>query len=166
MCTHKSYCTCRKPPLVNKKKGQGPSSPGVTSSSSSSPDPSVPGSPPRTSASQAQAEAASPPAPSSPSKTTSGETAQASVYAQTRDGCIFCKPYQRSKDSLDGSKEACETQDPELFLNFRELLWYWGEYYLRRGRDRLSLEFSSRILYSEWKYVVGEFIMNTAFIFE
>lgn len=40
--------------------------------------------------------------------------------------------------------------------NFRELLWYWTEYYLRRGRDRLSLEFSSHTHFEEWHCVVGE----------
>jgi hypothetical protein len=35
-------------------------------------------------------------------------------------------------------------------LNFRELLWFWREYYLRRGRDRLSIEFSSRIAFPYW----------------
>jgi hypothetical protein len=40
--------------------------------------------------------------------------------------------------------------------NFRELLWYWQEYYLRRGRDRLSVEFSSHIPFRYWNSVVGE----------
>jgi hypothetical protein len=40
--------------------------------------------------------------------------------------------------------------------NFRELLWYWSEYYLRRGRDRLSLEFSTHISFHEWHSVVGK----------
>mgnify|MGYP003385499539 CR=1 FL=1 len=41
-------------------------------------------------------------------------------------------------------------------LNFRELLWYWSEYYQRRGRDRLSLEFSSHIRFEEWHSLVGK----------
>jgi hypothetical protein len=40
--------------------------------------------------------------------------------------------------------------------NFRELLWYWQEYYLRRGRDRLSVEFSSHIPFRYWNSIVGE----------
>lgn len=40
--------------------------------------------------------------------------------------------------------------------NFRELLWYWQEYYLRRGRDRLSIEFSSHIPFRFWYEVVGK----------
>ena len=38
--------------------------------------------------------------------------------------------------------------------NFRELLWFWREYYLRRGRDRLSIEFSSRIAFPYWQGLV------------
>lgn len=40
--------------------------------------------------------------------------------------------------------------------NFRELLWYWQEYYLRRGRDRLSIEFSVHIPFQYWRSIVGE----------
>lgn len=39
--------------------------------------------------------------------------------------------------------------------NFRELLWYWGEYYMRRGRDRLSLEFSTHIPCIHWKKLIS-----------
>jgi hypothetical protein len=39
-------------------------------------------------------------------------------------------------------------------VNFRELLWYWKEYYLRRGRDRLSIEFSSHIPFFHWHNLV------------
>jgi hypothetical protein len=42
-----------------------------------------------------------------------------------------------------------------LMVNFRELLWYWQEYYLRRGRDRLSLEFSSHVPFHKWIELVG-----------
>ena len=42
----------------------------------------------------------------------------------------------------------------KIFSNFRKLLWYWGEYYLRRGRDRLSLEFSSHLPFKLWNTVV------------
>ena len=38
--------------------------------------------------------------------------------------------------------------------NFREVLWFWQEYYSHRGRDRLSLEFSSHIRFQEWNHVV------------
>jgi hypothetical protein len=45
-----------------------------------------------------------------------------------------------------------------VMTNFRELLWYWREYYLRRGRDRLSIEFSSHIRFSHFLNLVGKFL--------
>jgi hypothetical protein len=42
-----------------------------------------------------------------------------------------------------------------VLRNFRELLWFWSEYYAHRGRDRLSLEFSSHLRFQEWKSVVS-----------
>lgn len=41
-----------------------------------------------------------------------------------------------------------------LCKNFRQLLWYWREYYLRRGRDRLSIEFCYHIPFSYWNDLV------------
>jgi len=41
-----------------------------------------------------------------------------------------------------------------LLMKFRELLWFWLEYYTHRGKDRLSLEFSSHLRFQEWKHVV------------
>lgn len=55
---------------------------------------------------------------------------------------------QEGAPLLTGSEVVCR--------NFRELLWYWQEYYLRRGRDRLSIEFSSHIPFRYWQSVVGE----------
>ncbi len=43
----------------------------------------------------------------------------------------------------------------DIMRNFREVLWFWIEYYSHRGRDRLSLEFSSHLRFQEWKQVVG-----------
>lgn len=43
-----------------------------------------------------------------------------------------------------------------VMINFRRLLWYWSEYYLRRGRDRLSVEFSSHIPFKHWNDLVGK----------
>jgi hypothetical protein len=43
----------------------------------------------------------------------------------------------------------------DVMRNFREVLWFWMEYYTHRGRDRLSLEFSSRIRFQEWNQVVS-----------
>jgi hypothetical protein len=42
----------------------------------------------------------------------------------------------------------------KVMENLRQLLWYWSEYYLRRGRDRLSIEFSSHIPFHKWSDVV------------
>ena len=47
------------------------------------------------------------------------------------------------------------TRDIPLFGRYRKLLWFWQEYYMRRGRDRLSLEFSSHILFPTWQAVVA-----------
>jgi len=42
----------------------------------------------------------------------------------------------------------------KVMTNFRELLFFWQEYYLRRGRDRLSIEFSSHIPFQHWGSLV------------
>ncbi|EWM28574.1 Protein of unknown function DUF3689 [Nannochloropsis gaditana] len=42
----------------------------------------------------------------------------------------------------------------DFMRNFRALLFFWQAYYLPRGRDRYSLEFSSHIPFVEWKNVV------------
>ena len=41
-----------------------------------------------------------------------------------------------------------------ILLNFRQVLWFWVEYYTHRGRDRLSLEYSSHLRYDDWISVV------------
>ena len=58
--------------------------------------------------------------------------------------------------ALEDTKVCVEFPSDEinLFSNFRRLLWYWREYYLRRGRDRLSLEFSSHLPFKIWNTVV------------
>jgi Trpc4-associated protein len=38
----------------------------------------------------------------------------------------------------------------QIMHNFRSLLFFWREYYLRRGRDRLSIEFNTRIPFKYW----------------
>ena len=43
----------------------------------------------------------------------------------------------------------------DVMRNFREVLWFWTEYYTHRGRDRLSLEFSSHLRFQEWNHVVS-----------
>lgn len=72
--------------------------------------------------------------------------------------------YQKYLSSIDNkTSQECDV-DSKLsngalvMTNFRELLWYWREYYLRRGRDRLSIEFSSHIRFSHFLNLVGKFL--------
>jgi hypothetical protein len=56
---------------------------------------------------------------------------------------------------LSSSQEVrAKPQNNNILQNFREVLWFWVEYYTHRGRDRLSLEFSSRLRFHEWMEVV------------
>ena len=41
-----------------------------------------------------------------------------------------------------------------ILKNFRQLLWFWWEYYAHRGRDRLSLELSSHLRFNEFQQIV------------
>lgn len=62
-----------------------------------------------------------------------------------------------SKMSNDNSEVASKQNKNKrntILQNFREVLWFWMEYYTHRGRDRLSLEFSSRLRFHEWMEVV------------
>lgn len=59
-----------------------------------------------------------------------------------------------SRGQTDQAQMHLSTAD-RVMMNFRELLWYWREYYLRRGRDRLSIEFSSHIPFFQWSLLVG-----------
>jgi hypothetical protein len=61
------------------------------------------------------------------------------------------KATQQKQPSRSGN-----TGSQIVMRNFRELLWYWQEYYLRRGRDRLSIEFSCHIPFSYWFEIVGK----------
>ena len=69
-------------------------------------------------------------------------------------------PYAR-RVSLANSVAAFSGGAPQIgdrsdaMRNFREVLWFWTEYYTHRGRDRLSLEFSSHIRFQEWSHVVS-----------
>ena len=57
------------------------------------------------------------------------------------------------RDSLPNSQQIGDRTD--VMRNFREVLWFWFEYYTHRGRDRLSLEFSSHLRFQEWMQVVN-----------
>lgn len=52
-------------------------------------------------------------------------------------------------------KMSLARKDGDAAQNFRELIWFWKEYYSHRGRDRLSLEFSSHLRFREWKNAVS-----------
>ena len=54
----------------------------------------------------------------------------------------------------DESENNARYRSKKVMRNFRELLWYWQEYYLRRGRDRLSIEFSSHVQFRHWIKIV------------
>lgn len=82
------------------------------------------------------------------------------------EGCVLgkrCRPLAGGMCCECGGKaEAMDLEDPPtpcngataVMGNFRLLLWYWKEYYERRGRDRLSIEFSSHISFHVWAEVV------------
>jgi hypothetical protein len=69
----------------------------------------------------------------------------------------------KGKNSVEKSLSSSEEYDAKaqrVMVNFRELLWYWREYYLRRGRDRLSIEFSSHIHFYHWNLLVDKLCMD------
>eukprot|EP00520_Triparma_pacifica_P017630 CAMPEP_0118668016 /NCGR_PEP_ID=MMETSP0785-20121206/20114_1 /TAXON_ID=91992 /ORGANISM="Bolidomonas pacifica, Strain CCMP 1866" /LENGTH=1410 /DNA_ID=CAMNT_0006562547 /DNA_START=278 /DNA_END=4510 /DNA_ORIENTATION=- len=55
---------------------------------------------------------------------------------------------------LEGDVEREKTGKGGILRNFRQLLFFWREYYTHRGRDRLSLEFSSHLRFAEWNNIV------------
>lgn len=55
----------------------------------------------------------------------------------------------------DATQSIASKGSEVLCRNFRELLWYWQQYYLRRGRDRLSVEFSAHLPFRYWQALVG-----------
>eukprot|EP00934_Nitzschia_sp_Nitz4_P008770 Nitzschia sp. Nitz4//scaffold166_size90379//57971//62599//NITZ4_005064-RA/size90379-processed-gene-0.62-mRNA-1//-1//CDS//3329538217//8760//frame0 len=59
---------------------------------------------------------------------------------------------QRNSITIGTSNEVDRN---DVLRNFREVLWFWIEYYTHRGRDRLSLEFSSHVRFQEWIEVVS-----------
>lgn len=68
---------------------------------------------------------------------------------------IAIKPMDSQRNHED---EIEDIRAYKIVKNFRELLWFWQEYYLRRGRDRLSIEFSARIPFQHYAYLVGKII--------
>jgi hypothetical protein len=90
--------------------------------------------------------------------------AETNVLQADTDG--HSSSMMQSMDRLDlshcrrrrsGSEDASTSSDEiDVMTNFRQLLWFWNQYYSHRGRDRLSLEFSSRFRFEEWHDVVAK----------
>lgn len=68
---------------------------------------------------------------------------------------VYCLPVENELTSGGSADHTADTGSDLVFRNFRLLLWYWQEYYLRRGRDRLSIEFSTHIPFRFWLQLVG-----------
>jgi hypothetical protein len=83
-------------------------------------------------------------------------------YARSPAGAKAPSPLTTAAGSSSSSSGGARDGDgngdgrgaTRVLVNFRELLWYWKEYYLRRGRDRLSIEFSSHIPFALWEALV------------
>ena len=79
--------------------------------------------------------------------------------ARREDRAVDVSFLQAMKEMNIDRRSSSTTQrsnnkERDTMQNFREVLWFWIEYYTHRGRDRLSLEFSSRLRFSEWIEVV------------
>jgi hypothetical protein len=91
---------------------------------------------------------------SSPVTSPSPDSTYSSSVAGTKE---FIDEADSGSDSGEAVVEEQVATGSQLVMrNFRELLWYWKEYYLRRGRDRLSIEFSSHIPFHFWFELVGK----------
>jgi hypothetical protein len=148
----KCYCSCSKPnSATTNAPAHAPATPNGNGNGGGSFD-----------GTEGGADGATPATPQTPAKDPSG----VEVYIlQSRDGCMFCKPYHScfsSTGNVNDSGNVDEISSP-VMVNFRQLLWYWTEYYFRRGRDRLSLEFSSHISFSCWRDIVGKHIYYKRF---
>jgi Protein of unknown function (DUF3689) len=62
------------------------------------------------------------------------------------------------RESMSSNQQIGDRTD--VMRNFREVLWFWFEYYTHRGRDRLSLEFSSHLRFQEWMQVVYRLVAD------
>jgi len=79
-----------------------------------------------------------------------------SIFAYRRKQLSIVINQLRSmkRKRIDSFKQSPSQEPVDILVNYRQLLWFWSEYYFNRGRDRLSLEFSSHITFREWKHVV------------
>jgi Trpc4-associated protein len=64
-------------------------------------------------------------------------------------------PHATENILQDGTFKRDDAPAGFLCSNFRSLLWFWIQYYIPRGRDRLSLEQSSDMTFREWYHVVA-----------
>lgn len=67
---------------------------------------------------------------------------------------ISFAPEVECASASPSNRETLTDMKVDVLTNFREIIWFWLEYYTHRGRDRLSLEFSSHIRFQEWETVV------------
>ena len=93
------------------------------------------------------------------------------TISQTNISCIntciilFIFEYKRNKleDILKELwQEDCNSSS-KYVTNLRELLLAWKDYYGYRPRDSLSLEYTTRIKTTDWKYVVN-YILKCSFL--
>ena len=87
---------------------------------------------------------------SSSSSSSSGNANENHDHSVSINRINGCNASDRDHHEGDASGK-----DSFWFKNFRELLWFWQEYYQRRGRDRMSLEFCSEIPFHVLQSVVG-----------
>lgn len=81
------------------------------------------------------------------------------IICQSHDNTTNNMRYEANIVNIDDKDNTNYKSYHKFIWNFRELLWFWQEYYLRRGRDRLSIEFSSHIPFSFWRKVVGKLLV-------
>eukprot|EP00957_Ditylum_brightwellii_P071834 5460236-Ditylum_brightwellii.AAC.1 len=74
-------------------------------------------------------------------------------HNDTKNNGVEGRPLFLQNNRKNGKKSTERFYGPTS-RNFRELLWFWTEYYTNRGRDRLSLEFSSHLRFEEWENIV------------
>ena len=67
----------------------------------------------------------------------------------------LCTNDEPSSEASESGSEVLSRGKIDVVSNFRELLWFWKEYYVHRGRDRISIEFSSHLHFNEWRNVVN-----------
>jgi hypothetical protein len=88
------------------------------------------------------------------------DTSSSSFGSEVNDDPLFKLNLKNVVKQHQAYRQSNYKNSDLVLRNFRGLLWYWSEYYLRRGRDRLSIEFSSHIRFQYWKDLVGKFLTS------